>query len=112
VDIAAEGVERYTPEVESAVYFCILEAIQNALKHAEGAHRITVRLDGHRAQELRFTVRDDGAGTPDGEIHAGRGIANMRDRLAAVGGEVRLSATPHVGTAVRGHLPLPPAQRS
>ena len=111
VDIDARGVERYTPEVESAVYFCILEAMQNVLKHAGGANRVSVWLDGSRAQELRFTVRDDGAGTPDGEIHTGRGIRNMKDRIAAVGGEVAVSATPHVGATVRGRVPVPSSAR-
>jgi signal transduction histidine kinase len=110
VEIDARGVGRTTPDVESAVYFCVLEALQNVLKHA-GAHRVTVRLDASRGQELRFTVRDDGAGTRDGEVHAGGGIANMHDRMAAVGGEVEVSATPRVGTTVSGRVPTPAVPR-
>src|SRR5436190_8945061 len=45
VKLEAHAVERYSPEAESAVYFCILEALQNALKHAQGARRALVRLD-------------------------------------------------------------------
>src|SRR6478735_1960758 len=83
VHLDAHDVARYPPEVESAVYFCVLEALQNALKHAAGATRVTVRLDGGVAGELRFEVHDDGAGAPDGAITPGTGITNMRDRLAA-----------------------------
>ena len=51
---------RYAPEIESAVYFCCLEALQNVTKHAAGATSVTIRIvedDG-----LRFEVADDGAG--------------------------------------------------
>ena len=104
VDLDAHDVARYPPEVESAVYFCVLEALQNALKHAAGATRVTVRLDGGVAGELRFEVHDDGAGAPDGAITPGTGITNMRDRLAAIGGDVMLSSSPG-GTTVRGRAP-------
>jgi signal transduction histidine kinase len=103
VELAAHGVGRFGPEVESAVYFCILEALQNALKHASGARRVVVRIDGGPRDELRFSVRDDGAGTPN--LRAGAGITNMRDRLAAVGGDVEVASTPRVGTVVRGRVP-------
>lgn len=106
VEIEAEGVGRYAPEVESAVYFCVLEAVQNVLKHADGARRVTVRMDG-RGQELRFSVRDDGAGAPDGELVAGAGMTNMRDRMASIGGELDVSTVPRVGTTVRGNVLYP-----
>jgi len=106
VDIDAEGIARYAPEVESALYFCVLEAIQNVLKHAEGARRVSVRLDG-RGHELGFSVRDDGAGAPDGEIVAGAGMTNMSDRMASIGGELDVSTVPRVGTTVRGHVLYP-----
>jgi signal transduction histidine kinase len=101
VEVQAHDVLRYPAEVESAVYFCVLEAIQNALKHADGARRVDVRVES-RSDELRFTVRDDGAG---GSIEAGAGITNMQDRVAAVGGEVRISSAPAVGTTVSGWVP-------
>jgi signal transduction histidine kinase len=106
VDIAEEGVGRYVPEVESAVYFCILEALQNVLKHAEGARRVMVRMDG-RGGELRFSVRDDGAGAPAGELVPGAGMTNMRDRIASVGGELQVSTVARVGTTVRGRVRSP-----
>jgi signal transduction histidine kinase len=105
VEVSADGVARYPPEVESAVYFCVLEAMQNVLKHAPNARRVVVELHGDRSA-LRFSLRDDGPGAPGGTIVPGAGITNMRDRLAAVGGEVDVVSTPRVGTVVRGRVPL------
>jgi signal transduction histidine kinase len=105
VELDLHDLDRYPPEIESAVYFCVLEALQNVLKHAS-AHRIIVRLDGSVPGELRFGVVDDGAGAAD--LRPGAGITNMKDRLAAVGGEVAVTSTVGVGTEVRGRAPVSP----
>ena len=83
--VRPDGVARYPQDVESAVYFCCLEALQNASKHARDARAVTISLRQDRA--LRFEVRDDGAGF-DGAASPGAGITNMQDRLTAVGGEL------------------------
>jgi signal transduction histidine kinase len=82
-----------------------MEALQNVLKHAASAHRVLVRLAGGGAQ-LRFSVRDDGAGTGFGPVTPGAGITNMNDRLSAVGGEVSVTSRQGVGTTVRGRVPV------
>jgi signal transduction histidine kinase len=103
VDVEAQQVGRYPAELESAVYFCVLEALQNALKHANGVRRITVDLDGAAAAELRFAVRDDGAGVRRGDaLRGGAGITGMRDRVAAFGGHLDIASAVGVGTTVRG----------
>jgi signal transduction histidine kinase len=107
VQVEAYGVQRYPPETESAVYFCVLEALQNVLKHAPFARRVVVTLVGGYGG-LRFTVRDDGAGVPQDKLVPGAGLRNMADRLAAVGGQMEISSTPLVGTVVRGRVPLRP----
>jgi signal transduction histidine kinase len=104
VSVSAEGIGRFAPETESAVYFCCLEALQNAAKHASGASRIGIelRLDG----DLLFEVSDDGCGfavDPGGE---GSGITGMRDRLAAVGGELRIESAPGAGARALGRVSL------
>ena len=105
--VRPDGVGRYSSEVESAVYFCCLEALQNAYKHAEGAKTISISLaDG---DSLRFEVSDDGAGFDVGATPAGAGLTNMRDRLAAIGGEVTVSSSSGGGTVVSGSVLLPPA---
>jgi signal transduction histidine kinase len=109
VEVDAQQIGRYPPEIESAVYFCVLEALQNVLKHAGGARRVVVRLDGGTRTELRFRVRDDGDGAGHDGIRPGRGITNMRDRLAAFGGELSVTSTRAVGTTVSGRVPTPQA---
>lgn len=103
-EVEAHDVGRLPTELESAVYFCVLEALQNALKHAAGARNVYVRFDG-MGDRLSFSVRDDGAGTSSGALAAGEGITNMRDRVAALGGNVRVTSTAAVGTTVRGWVP-------
>src|SRR5690606_33049742 len=91
-----------------AVYFCCLEAIQNAGKHAGASAAITVRVDAEDGR-LRFAVSDDGRGFDVGAAAAGHGFVNMRDRLGAVGGDLVVESTPGVGTTIRGTLPAPAA---
>jgi len=99
-----DGSGRYAPEVESAVYFCCLEAVQNASKHATGARYITISLT--QGDELGFEVRDDGGGFDTAVSPAGAGLVNMRDRLAALGGELTVTSEPGEGTTVVGSLPV------
>jgi signal transduction histidine kinase len=103
-EIRPDGIGRYPPEIESAVYFCCLEALQNASKHAQGATGVTVSLTEDHA--LRFDVRDDGDGFDVESTAGGAGLANMRDRLAAIGGELTIDSTPGRGAVVRGSVPI------
>jgi signal transduction histidine kinase len=106
--VDTRGIGRYSMEVESAVYFSCLEALQNAAKHAAGATSVSISVveDG----TLRFVVRDDGAGFAEGTAREGTGFTNMRDRLAAVGGELKIRSVPDEGTEVEGVIPLWHAQ--
>jgi signal transduction histidine kinase len=103
-EVSPDGVGRYPPEVESAVYFCCLEALQNASKHAPGARHVTIDLreDGR----LLFDVRDDGEGFDVAANGAGAGLTNMRDRIEAVGGRLTVASAPGDGTLVSGSVPL------
>jgi signal transduction histidine kinase len=102
--VVTDGVGRYPQEIESAVYFCVLEALQNASKHAEGATRVTISLS--EDEQLRFEVRDDGAGFDPGAASTGAGLTNIRDRIAAVGGALEIRSVPRQGTIVSGSIPL------
>jgi signal transduction histidine kinase len=104
VTIEAAGLGRLPAETERAVYFCCLEALQNVAKHADGASAIRIVLN--RNGELRFEIADDGCGFAAGPQNGGSGITGMRDRLAAVGGQLWVESAPGQGTRVRGRLPL------
>jgi signal transduction histidine kinase len=101
VDVALPG--RYPAEVEAAVYFCCLEAMQNAGKHAGPGATLSVDVSADAAG-LRFTVRDDGVGFTGAEAH-GAGFVNMADRLGAIGGTITVESTPGAGTTISGSLP-------
>ena len=101
------GIGRYSSEIESTVYFCCLEAMQNAGKHAgdDAEIAITVQeIDGL----LVFEVRDDGNGFEPGPFGAtGHGFVNMTDRLGTVGGNLQVTSSPGHGTVVRGEITVP-----
>jgi signal transduction histidine kinase len=98
-------VARYAPETEAAIYFCCLETLQNVAKHAGRDAAATVRL-WEDSTTLCFQTRDSGIGFKLGTTPQGRGLVNMRDRLAAVGGTLTLSSRVGVGTVIRGCVPL------
>ena len=103
--VDAPGLSRYDPGIEAAVYFCCLESLQNAAKHAGDGARATVRV-WENGRALLFEVGDDGAGLDPILDGRGTGLTNMRDRLGAVGGELRIESTVGRGTRVIGAIPL------
>jgi signal transduction histidine kinase len=104
VTVFAADIGRYSAEVEAAVYFCCLEALQNAAKHAPGA-TVTIRLWAESGG-LLFAVTDDGPGFDVASARAGHGYTNMADRLGAIGGTVRWQSQPGEGATVQGSIPL------
>jgi signal transduction histidine kinase len=103
VTVEADGVERYPQDVEAAVYFCALEALNNLAKYA-GASRATVSLsptDG----TLTFAVSDDGVGFDVAAATHGTGLQGMADRVDAIGGTLEVESSPESGTIVRGSIP-------
>jgi signal transduction histidine kinase len=107
VHIVAVGVTRQPIEIESAVYFTCVEALQNAVKHADGATGVWIRFSQTSAG-LRFEIRDDGPGFTLKD-HDGRGLRNMHDRIKAIGGEIRVEADTGAGTRVAGSIQISPA---
>ena len=104
IHITTDGVARYSREVEAAVYFSVLEALQNTAKYAEAsAASVSLTDDG---KELRFDVRDDGRGFDATTTTHGAGLSGMADRLDTVGGAVTISSSPGEGTLVVGSVPV------
>ncbi len=103
VRVDADGVDRYPPEVEAAVYFSVLEALQNVAKYAQASGATVTLSDG--TGTLEFVVADDGAGFEASRTTYGTGLQGMADRLAAVGGTLEVRAAPGEGTRVVGRVP-------
>jgi signal transduction histidine kinase len=99
-------VDRYPQEIESAVYFSCLEALQNIAKYADASH-VEVLL-GATDTRVRFEVRDDGVGFDPSSTGYGTGLQGIADRLAALEGSVDVRSAPGSGTILAGELPVRP----
>jgi signal transduction histidine kinase len=104
VSIHAAGLARYPREVEAAVYFSVLEALQNAAKYAEATSaQVRLRQDG---AHLGFEVADDGIGFDPRTTERGTGLQGIADRLDTVGGTMAIRSASGVGTTITGHVPV------
>jgi signal transduction histidine kinase len=104
VTVASDGIGRYPQEIESAVYFSCLEALQNIAKYAD-ASAATIRLEQSNGS-LTFDVTDDGVGFDPAAASHGSGLQGIADRLAALGGTLDVRSAAGAGTTVTGHLPV------
>ena len=102
-----EDLPRFGAEVEAAVYFCCLEALQNVAKHAQARH-VVVELGCAVRGLLDFRVEDDGTGFDPSTTGPGHGLTNLSDRIAALGGTLRIESAPGAGTKVLGRVPVEP----
>jgi signal transduction histidine kinase len=107
------GRERLPPEVETTVYRVVQETLTNVLKHAEARH-VSVIVERRRDHVL-VIVEDDGKGfeveeaVPAPSLGRGLGLLGMRERVALVGGALKLDSSPGAGTTARARIPVPPA---
>jgi len=108
VSVDGDGIGRYPEDIEAAVYFAVLEALQNVQKYAR-ASGVVVRLR-EDAGRLRFSVSDDGGGFDPATVSRGAGLTNMEDRLDALGGELQVTSSPGSGTSVEGWLGIAPTE--
>jgi signal transduction histidine kinase len=104
VSVDAAGVARYTQDVEAAVYFCALEALNNLAKYAD-ASRARVSLSQNDGM-LTFAVSDDGVGFDVARAPSGTGLQGMADRIDAIGGSLEIRSAPGEGTTVLGRVPV------
>jgi signal transduction histidine kinase len=105
VRVEDQGLKRHAEAIEHTVYFCCLEALQNAAKHAGQGASVVVRLV-ERPEELRFEVHDDGVGFVPDAGGGGSGLLNLADRLKAVGGSLQVESAPGRGARVSGRIAL------
>jgi signal transduction histidine kinase len=100
------AIDRALPlPVETAIYFCCLEAVQNAVVHAGEDASIAVDIRTTRST-VDFMIRDDGTGFDATGATTGHGFQNMRDRVGAFGGLIEVTSHPTEGTSVTGSVPL------
>ncbi|MDP8957583.1 MAG: histidine kinase [Actinomycetota bacterium] len=104
VSLATDGVARYPKEVESAVYFSCLEALQNVSKYAN-ANEAMISLSEENGS-LVFSVQDDGQGFDPSQVKRGAGLQNISDRLEAIGGKLEIRSAPGEGTTLVGRIPV------
>lgn len=104
VTVHAPGLSRYSPSIEGAIYFCLMEALQNVVKHA-GASSAHVAIH-HTDSGVVFEVSDDGCGFDTSTRSPGSGLSNLVDRMDSLDGHLEVISSPDHGTTVRGVVPV------
>jgi signal transduction histidine kinase len=102
--IDAQDVGRLAPHIESAIYFCCNEAVQNAARHAGPRASVLIQLH-HRDGRLIFEARHAGAGFDSNVAVSATGLSTMRDRVLAAGGELEIHSEPGAGATIVGSFP-------
>ena len=104
IDLALEEPQRLPTDVESTVYRMVQEALTNATKHAGASHLHLDLLT--RDGSLEVSVTDDGSGFDPERVSGGFGLIGMRERVALVGGTLRIDSAPQQGTRVTASIPV------
>ena len=107
VSVDSDGIGRYPREIESNVYFCVLEALRNIVQHADASQAVVTLT--HSNGSLEFQIGDDGVGFPTQADMPDRGVGltAMADRLDALAGELAIHTEPGNGTTLTGTVPVP-----
>jgi signal transduction histidine kinase len=103
LDLAVDE-DELDPELKTAVYRLVQEALTNVSKHAR-ANRVQIGVE-HDGGEVRLHVEDDGRGFDPAEPATGFGLVGMQERVALLDGEMEV-ATSCKGTVVRVRVPMP-----
>jgi signal transduction histidine kinase len=105
VTIDADGFDRYPPEIERAIYYSCVEALQNSVKHGGPNAVVRIGLRGSPSG-VSFIVEDSGVGFVAGRARSGAGLQNLADRVGALGGRLTVDSNVGTGTRIRGEIPL------
>jgi signal transduction histidine kinase len=106
---AGAAAMRLEPQLESAIYRLVQEALRNVVKHA-GAREVELSLR-QQGGDVEVTVRDDGRGFDPLDASGGFGLVGISERVALSGGNLRIDSGSGVGTSLTATLPLREAER-
>jgi signal transduction histidine kinase len=109
VAVQSRGFGRYSREIERGVYFCCVEALQNAVKHAGPGATVLIRLTGE-PNRIAFSVDDSGIGFDPDRIEVGVGLVSLADRVDVMGGNLTIDSYPGMGTRIHGVIPVAPSE--
>jgi signal transduction histidine kinase len=101
---AALGEQRFPGDVETALYRIVQESLTNVVKHAH-AQRVSISLTRQEGS-VKAVVEDDGQGFDPAKADGGYGLVGMRERLALLGGRLRVESSPGAGTTIAADVPL------
>ena len=99
------GDQRLPGEIETALYRMVQEALTNVVKHGQ-AGRVSIVL-AVSSTAITAVIEDDGRGFETDQSHEGMGLDGMRERLALLGGRLKIESRPGAGTTLVGEVPLP-----
>ena len=109
VTVEARSFGRYAPRVERGIYYCCLEALQNAVKHAGPAAIVRIRLVGE-PNRVTFSIEDSGVWFDPARVETGLGLVNLADRVDVMGGNLTIDTYPGMGTRIHGEVPVAPSE--
>jgi signal transduction histidine kinase len=105
VVVESRNFGRYSPVIERGIYFCCVEALQNAVKHAGSNATVLIRLVGE-PHRISFSVDDSGAGFDPARVEARVGLVHLADRVDVMGGNLTIDSYPGMGTRIHGEVPV------
>ena len=103
VAVVTDGIGRYPKDIESTIYFCVLEALRDSAESDQTAVRLA-QLNG----SVTFEIRRDGEGLDEAPASVDMRVVNMRDRIDALAGTLTAVSLPGGGTVISGAIPVPP----
>jgi len=109
VTVETVGFGRYAPRIERGIYYCCMEALQNAVKHAGPTAIVRIRLVGE-PKHISFSVDDSGVGFDPARVEPGIGLVSLADRVDVLGGNLTIDSYPGLGTRIHGEVPVAPSE--
>jgi signal transduction histidine kinase len=105
VDLESQIRERLPAHVETALYRIVQEALTNIVKHAQ-ASAVSIVL-ARKANVVTAVIEDDGRGFNLAGTREGLGLLGMGERLALLGGKLKIESSHGAGTTIVAEVPLP-----